>query len=235
MSAPEPVESNSAAENAGPDAPGTDASATPADVSTPPKPKRGMLRKALAMVASVVLLLVVLGAFGSKVVAQPYNVPSESMAPTLMRASASSSINSLIGRAAWVCRSPATWSCSRPRQGGTSATSRSDRPTLAVRWLQNALSFVGFVPADENHLVSRIIAVGGQTVQCRVNTGITVDGEPVTEPYLELKTLSVDPSSLPVSRSRVRPREGAMGTAVGDGRQSHTRGGFPRTLHQPSR
>ena len=35
------------------------------------------------MVASVVLLLVVLGAFGSKVVAQPYHVPSESMAPTL--------------------------------------------------------------------------------------------------------------------------------------------------------
>ena len=67
-------------------------------------------------------------------------------------------------------------------------------PNTAVRWLQNALSFVGFVPPDENHLVSRIIAVGGQTVQCRVDTGITVDGEPVTEPYLELKTLGVDPS-----------------------------------------
>ena len=33
-----------------------------------------------------------------------------------------------------------------------------------MRWVQNALSFVGFVPPDENDLVKRVIAVGGQTV-----------------------------------------------------------------------
>ena len=35
---------------------------------------------------------------------------------------------------------------------------RSDN--TAVRWVQNALSFVGFVPPDENDLVKRVIAVG---------------------------------------------------------------------------
>ncbi len=46
---------------------------------------------------------------------------------------------------------------------------RSDN--TAVRWVQNALSFVGFVPPDENDLVKRVIAVGGQTVECRADTG----------------------------------------------------------------
>jgi signal peptidase I len=192
--APEPAEPKRSPENAGPDAPGTDASATPADVSTPPKPKWGVLRKALAMVASVVFLLVVLGAFGSRVVAQLYHVPSESMAPTL-NAGEHIIVNKLTYR---------SHRLGLPQPGdvvvfygppGWNAGYQSIRsPNTAVRWLQNVLSFVGFVPPDENHPVSRIIAVGGQTVQCRVNTGITVDGEPVTEPYLDLKTLGLDPS-----------------------------------------
>lgn len=194
VSAPEPAEPNSAPENAGPDAPGTDASATPADVSTPPKAKRGVLRRAPAMVASVVLLLLVLGAFGSRFVAQQYQVPSESMAPT-MNAGERIIVNKFAYRShrlglpqpgdVVVFKAPPGWNV-----GYTSIRS----PNTAVRWLQNALSFVGFAPPDENHPVSRIFAVGGQTVQCRVNTGITVDGEPVTEPYLDPKTLGVDPS-----------------------------------------
>jgi signal peptidase I len=49
------------------------------------------------------------------------------------------------------------------------------------RWLQNALSFIGFVPRDENDVVKRVIAVGGQTVECRLSTGLTVvSGGPYT-------------------------------------------------------
>ena len=72
---------------------------------------------------------------------------------------------------------------------------RSDN--TAVRWLQNALSVVGFVPPDENQAVKRIIAVGGQTVECRAGTGLTVDGKPVTEPYLDPTTMMVDPQVYP--------------------------------------
>ena len=64
-----------------------------------------------------------------------------------------------------------------------------------MRWVQNALSFVGFVPPDENDLVKRVIAVGGQTVQCRANTGLTVDGKRLHEPYLNFVTMNVDPTN----------------------------------------
>ena len=74
---------------------------------------------------------------------------------------------------------------------------RSDN--TAVRWMQNALSFVGFVPPDENDLVKRIIAVGGQTVECRANTGLTVDGKPLSEPYLDPTTMMADPKIYPAS------------------------------------
>ena len=57
--------------------------------------------------------------------------------------------------------------------------------------MQNALSFVGFVPPDENDLVKRVIATGGQTVECRQSTGLTVDGKPLNEPYLNLQTMDV--------------------------------------------
>ena len=62
------------------------------------------------------------------------------------------------------------------RRTGTSATSRSGPTNTAVRFVQNALSFVE-PPADENDLAKRVIAVGGQTVECRMNTGLTVDGK----------------------------------------------------------
>jgi signal peptidase I len=66
-----------------------------------------------------------------------------------------------------------------------------------VRWVQNTLSFVGFVPPDENDLVKRVIAVGGQTVECRANTGLTVDGKPLNEPFLDPNTMMADPKVYP--------------------------------------
>ncbi|WP_441245964.1 signal peptidase I [Kitasatospora sp. McL0602] len=46
------------------------------------------------------------------------------------------------------------------------------------------LSFVGLLPPKgDNYLVKRVIATGGQTVQCG-GTTLRVDGGPVAEPYL---------------------------------------------------
>ncbi|MDH6126595.1 signal peptidase I [Kitasatospora sp. GP82] len=48
----------------------------------------------------------------------------------------------------------------------------------------DALSFVGLLPPKgDNYLVKRVIATGGQTVQCS-GTTLRVDGRPVSEPYL---------------------------------------------------
>ena len=95
-----------------------------------------------------------------------------------------------------VFRTPPAWSV-----GYKSIRSQD----TAVRWLQNALSVLGFVPPDESQLVKRIIATGGQTVECRVNSGLTVNGEPVSEPYLDPKTLGVDPSVNPCLGSEFGP------------------------------
>lgn len=162
-----------------------------------PEPKRGVLRKVIASMASLVLLLAVLFAFVSNVVARPYLVPSDSMAPTL-----DAGERIIVTKLAYQSRRVAVPQAGdmvvfkAPPEWDIDYKSIRSHNT-AKRWLQNVLSFVGLVPPDKNQLVSRIIAVGGQTIECRRNTGITVNGEPITEPYLEPKTLgaerSIDP------------------------------------------
>lgn len=39
-----------------------------------------------------------------------------------------------------------------------------------------------------------MIAVGGQTVECRAATGLTVDGKKLDEPYLDPTTMMADPA-----------------------------------------
>jgi signal peptidase I len=52
----------------------------------------------------------------------------------------------------------------------------------ALLWLGRA---VGVAPPSEDDFVKRVIAVGGQTVQCCDADGrVTVDGEPLDEPYI---------------------------------------------------
>jgi signal peptidase I len=46
-------------------------------------------------------------------------------------------------------------------------------------------SAIGVAPAGEKDFVKRVIAVGGQSVQCCDEEGrVTVDGRPLTEPYV---------------------------------------------------
>src|SRR5699024_8731456 len=60
---------------------------------------------------------------------------------------------------------------------------RSDNPVL--RTLQNIGGVIGVLPPDQNDLVKRVIAVGGQTVGgCSPEGDLLVDGEPLDEPYL---------------------------------------------------
>ncbi|MGY1812162.1 signal peptidase I [Blastococcus sp. SYSU D00820] len=52
----------------------------------------------------------------------------------------------------------------------------------ALLWLGRA---VGVAPPSEDDFVKRVIAVGGQTVQCCDAEGrVTVDGQPLDEPYI---------------------------------------------------
>jgi signal peptidase I len=161
-----------------------------------PKEKRSALREGAILVAIAVVLYYVMLTF----VARPYLIPSESMEPTLH------GCNGCVGDRIMVDK--LTYRFSKPEPGDVVVfkgppswnigykSIRSDN--AVVRYLQNALSFVGFVPPDENDLVKRVIATGGQTVECRAATGLTVDGKRLNEPYLDPTTMDVpDPNVYP--------------------------------------
>lgn len=65
-----------------------------------------------------------------------------------------------------------------------------------VAGLQDGLEKIGLFEPDEQQNVLRVIATGGQTVQCQEgDPGIMVDGEELKEPYLK------DPPDLGVNRT----------------------------------
>ncbi|MGW6918991.1 signal peptidase I [Kitasatospora sp. NPDC054939] len=54
-----------------------------------------------------------------------------------------------------------------------------------VRGIQEVLSFVGLMPsADEKDLIKRVIAVGGDTVECEGEGPVKVNGIALDEPYV---------------------------------------------------
>lgn len=165
------------------------------DGEQPGKKKRGAVREAAILISIALVLYYVMLTF----IARPYLIPSESMEPTLHGCNGCVGDRIMVDKLSYrfstpqpgdvvVFKGPPNWSIGYK-------SIRSDNP--ALRWVQNALSVVGFVPPDQNDLVKRIIAVGGQTVQCRVDTGLTVDGKPLNEPYLDPNTMMADPAVYP--------------------------------------
>ncbi|MCB1265518.1 MAG: signal peptidase I [Mycobacterium sp.] len=160
-----------------------------------PAKKHSALREGVILVGTAVLLYYVMLTF----VARPYLIPSESMEPTLHGCKGCVGDRIMVDKLTYrfsspepgdvvVFKGPPNWNV-----GYKSIRSDND----AIRWVQNALSFIGFVPPDENDLVKRIIAVGGQTVECRADTGLTVDGKKLDEPYLDPATMMADPVVYP--------------------------------------
>jgi signal peptidase I len=61
----------------------------------------------------------------------------------------------------------------------------ADEPQPHQNALQQALAFVGLAPAaDEKDLIKRVIAVGGDTVDCERGQPVRVNGVALDEPYL---------------------------------------------------
>jgi signal peptidase I len=175
--------------------PEADSKADSEDNMSSSKRKKSSLREAAILIVIAVGLYYLMLTF----VARPYLIPSESMEPTLHGCMGCTGDRIMVDKVIYrfgspkpgdviVFKGPPVWDI-----GYKSIRSAN----TAVRWMQNALSFVGFVPPDENDLVKRVIAVGGQTVECRVATGLTVNGKTLNQPFLDPKTLGVDPSLYP--------------------------------------
>ncbi|MCV7168315.1 signal peptidase I [Mycobacterium manitobense] len=160
-----------------------------------PDRKRGALREGAILVSIALVLYYVMLTF----VARPYLIPSESMEPTLHGCPGCVGDRIMVDKLTYrftqpepgdvvVFKGPPNWNIGYK-------SIRSDN--AAIRLVQNALSFVGFVPPDENDLVKRVIATGGQTVECRAATGLTVNGKRLDEPYLDPQTMMADPAIYP--------------------------------------
>lgn len=171
--------------------------------SEPTRKKKSTLREIAILAVIAVLLYYVMLTF----IARPYLIPSESMEPTLHGCTGCVGDRIMVDKLTYrfghpgpgdviVFKGPPSWNA-----GYKSIRSNN----TALRFVQDGLSFIGFVPPDENDLVKRIIAVGGQTVACRAETGLTVDGKPLKEPYLDPNTMMADPAKYPCLGSEFGP------------------------------
>jgi len=115
-----------------------------------------------------------------------YVIPSESMEPTLHGCSGCTGDRIYVEKISYRFGSP------KPGDvvvfAGTESwnanydSRRSSNPL--IRGLQNLGSMVGVVAPDQNDLVKRVIATGGQTVECQAgDTGVKVNGKVIDSSY----------------------------------------------------
>jgi signal peptidase I len=150
----------------------------------PGRRRRPAFWKELPLLVVVALLLTFLiQTFLAKV----YVIPSGSMETTLHGCTGCNNDRVLVDKV--------TYSFSDPRPGDVvvfrgpdswNSEFVADPPSnIVVQALQQLGSLIGLAPPDEKDFVKRVIAVGGQTVQCCDSRNrIIVDGQPLDEPYI---------------------------------------------------
>lgn len=145
------------------------------------------VREIAVIVVTVLLLTWVLQTF----VGRQYVVPSESMEPTLHGCSGCSNdriviekLSHLLGDAP---RAGDVIVFVAPTDSWNENWTSPRSSNAVVGAAQNALSWFGFAPPNENDLVKRVVATAGQTVACKGadHVGVTVDGHPIREPYIQ--------------------------------------------------
>ena len=151
--------------------------------------KRGEAKKGSLLRELPVLLLIafVLALVVKTFFVQAFFIPSGSMEQTLHGCTGCTGDRVLVNKVPYwfgqpepgeivVFKGPDTWS---PE---VSVAEPSNWLTGAMLWLGRA---VGVAPPSEDDFVKRVVATAGQTVQCCDRDGrVTVDGQPLDEPYI---------------------------------------------------
>lgn len=139
-------------------------------------------------VGVIVLVALVLSFCLQTFVGRQWFVPSESMQPTLIGCAGCTGDRIVTQKISYFTGDPKPGDVivfKGPTESwGLAPVQPVRSENTVIRGLQEALSYVGLQPPNENDLVKRVIAVGGQTIQCRPETGVTVNGKKIVEPYL---------------------------------------------------
>ncbi|WP_448627364.1 signal peptidase I [Geodermatophilus sp. URMC 64] len=168
-----------------------------------PKKKGSLLRElpVLLLIAFVLALLV------KTFLVQAFFIPSGSMEKTLHGCTGCTGDRVLVNKVPYwfgepeagdivVFKGPETWA---PE---VEVAEPSNWFSGALLWLGRS---IGVAPPSEDDYVKRVIATGGQTVQCCDTEGrVTVDGKPLDEPYIfennPIESRSFGPVTVPDNR-----------------------------------
>ncbi|OON76476.1 signal peptidase I [Streptomyces tsukubensis] len=190
--------------------------------------RRSAIKEIPLLIGVAVLMALVLKTF----LVQAFVIPSGSMEQTIK-----------IGDRVLVDKLT-PWFGSRPQRGdvvvfkdpghwlGEEGNGQKEDP-VGVKQLKGGLTFIGLLPsADEQDLIKRVVAVGGDTVKCCDAKGrVSVNGTSLDEPYLHPGN---KPSSVPFEVRVPAHRLFVMGdhrANSGDSR-FHRDGGFDGTVSE---
>lgn len=155
----------------------------PSAASSPPR-RRSMRRDVgLTILVAAVLTLVVENFF-----LQPYFVPSASMEPTLHGCTGCTNDRILVNKAVYafrdphpgdivVFRAPTGWQFEAALQAPSNPIARG---------VSDIGQFLGVVPSEDNDLIKRVIAVGGQTVKGDAAGNVYISSHGTAGPYRKL-------------------------------------------------